>query len=130
MKLRYAPLLVLLFMLPAICNAGPIDKIAELIKQGNIHELSKFFAANVDISILDNTNVYSNTQAEIILQKFFTANKPSSVKILHRVNSNPNYNFAVLILTTDKGKYRVALTLKGTGEAMSIIELRIETEKT
>jgi hypothetical protein len=130
MKLKYVPLLVLLFMLPAICNAGPIDKIAALVKQGNVHELARFFAANVDISILDDTNVYSKTQAEIILQKFFTANKPSSVQILHRVNSNPNYNFAVLILTTDKGKYRVALTLKGTGEAMSIIELRIETEKT
>jgi hypothetical protein len=130
MKLKYAPLLVMLFMLPVVCLGGTIEKIAGLIKQGNVHELANFFAANVDISIIDESDVYSKTQAEIILKKFFTTNKPSSVKILHRVNSNPNYNFAVLIVTTDKGVYRVALTMKGAGEALSIIEFRIEAEKT
>ena len=129
MKLRYSPLLVLLFMLPAVCQAGPIDKIAELIKQGNVHELARFFAANVDIAILDDTNVYSKTQSELILEKFFKENKPLSVKILHRINSNPNYNFGVLILNTDKAKYRVSFTLKEEANAMVIIELRIETEK-
>jgi len=130
MKLRYAPILVLLFMLPAVCFAGPIDKIAELIKQGNVHELAKLFAPSVDIGILEDANVYSKTQAEIVLQKFFTNNRPTAVKILHRINSNSNYNFGVLILTTDKGKYRVSFTLKGAEGAMTIIELRIETEKT
>ena len=120
----------MLFMLPVVCLGGTIEKIAGLIKQGNVHELANFFAANVDISIIDESDVYSKTQAEIILKKFFTTNKPSSVKILHRVNSNPNYNFAVLIVTTDKGVYRVALTMKGAGEALSIIEFRIEAEKT
>jgi len=130
MKLRYAPILFLLFMFPALCVAGPIDKIAELIKQGNVHELSKFFSPNIDISVLDDTNVYSKTQSEMILQKFFSNNKPLSVKVLHRINSNANYNFGVLILTTDKGKYRVAFTLKGAEATMTMIELRIETEKT
>jgi hypothetical protein len=117
-------------MLPAICQAGPIDKIAELIKQGNVHELAKFFADNVDMAVLDNTNIYSKTQAEIILEKFFKENKPLSVKILHRVSSNSNYNFAVLILNTDKGQYRVSFTLKEAAKEMVIIDLRIETEKT
>ncbi|MDB5060828.1 MAG: hypothetical protein JWP67_671 [Mucilaginibacter sp.] len=129
MKLIYTPILLLLFMLPAI-QAGPIDKIAELIKQGNVHELAKFFADNVDMAVLDNTNVYSKTQAEIILEKFFKENKPLSVKIFHRVSSNSNYNFAVLILNTDKGKYRVSFTLKEAEKEMVIIDLRIETEKT
>ena len=130
MTLRYAPILLLLFMLPAVCTAGPIDKIAELIKQGNATELAKFFAANVDVSILDNTSVYSKTQTGVILDKFFKENKPQSVKILHRVNSNTNYNFAVLILTTDKGKFRISFTLKEVSGAMAMIELRVETEKT
>ncbi|MFA6085632.1 DUF4783 domain-containing protein [Mucilaginibacter sp.] len=137
MKLSYTPILLLLFMAPAICQAepgdkqaGPIDKIAELIKQGNVHELAKYFAANVDMAVLDNTNVYSKTQSELILERFFKENKPLSVKIFHRVSSNANYNFAVLILNTDKGKYRVSFTLKEVAKQMVIIDLRIETEKT
>lgn len=130
MKLSYTSLIVLLFMLPAVCKAGPIDKIAELFKQGNAHELAKYFAANVDMAVLESTNVYSKTQSELILEKFFKENKPTAVKIFHRVSSNANYQFGVVILSTDKGKYRVAFTLKEAGTETTLIELRIETEKT
>jgi len=131
MKLKCLPILVLLYLVPTACLAnGPIEKVAELIRQGNARELAKLFAASVDISILDNANVYSKTQAEQILDKFFKENKPASIKLLHRVNSNATYNFAVLLLTTDKGKYRVSYTMKEFEGAMVVVELRIETEKT
>jgi hypothetical protein len=130
MKLRYAPVLVMLLMLPAVCMADAIDKIAALLKQGNVHELAAYFATNVDVSILEDTNVYSNTQAELILEKFFKANKPAAVTILHRINSSATYKFGVIIVKTDKGKFRVSFTLKGAPATMQIIELRIETEKT
>jgi hypothetical protein len=130
MKLKYLPMLVLLYLVPSVCLAGPMDKIAELIKQGNAHELSKYFAASIDITVLENTNVYSKTQAEFILEKFFKENKPQSVTLLHRVNSSASFNFTVLLLNTDKGKYRVACTMKEVEKEMVIIELRIETEKT
>lgn len=130
MKLRYMPLLTILFLLPMVTKADVIEKIAEYLKQGSAQELSKIFANSVDISLANESNVYSKTQAELVLDKFFKENKPHSVKLLHRVSSNPNYNFAVYILTTDKGKYRVSCTLKEVGKVMGIIELRIETEKT
>ena len=123
-------MLVMLYMVPTVAFTGTIEKIAELIKNGNAHELAGYFASNVDITILDQANVYSRVQSEMILEKFFKDNKPRAVKLLHRINSNPNYNFGVLILTTDKGKYRVSYTLKEIEKAMVIIELRIETEKT
>ncbi len=130
MKLKYLPILVLLYLVPSVCLAGPIEKIAELIKQGNAHELSKYFAASIDITVLDNTNVYSKTQAELILEKFFKENKPQAVTVLHRVNSSATYNYSVLLLATDKGKYRVSYTMKEVEKEMVVIELRIETEKT
>ncbi|TFF30367.1 DUF4783 domain-containing protein [Mucilaginibacter psychrotolerans] len=130
MKLKYLPIVVLLYLVPTVCLAGPIDKIAELIKQGNAHELAKYFAASVDITVVDNTNVYSKVQAEVILEKFFKENKPLSIAVLHRVNSSATYNFTVYLLNTDKGKYRVACTMKEVEKAMVVIELRIETEKT
>lgn len=130
MKLKYLPLLILLYLVPNVCLAGPIEKIAELIKQGNSHELAKFFAPSIDLTVLENTNVYSKTQAELILEKFFKENRPSSATVLHKVNSNASYNFGVLLLQTDKGKFRVSYTMKEIEKEMVIIELRIETEKT
>jgi hypothetical protein len=127
MKLLYLPLLIL-YLVPAVV-ADPIDKVAALIRQGDTNELSKIFAATVEITIRDEENVYSKTQAKLILDKFFSLNKPLSVKMLHKVNSNPNYLFGVLSLNTDGGSYRIAYTLKKAESGLALIELRIETEK-
>jgi hypothetical protein len=129
MKHHYLSLFIIFCFIPVVSFADPIDKVADLIRQGNIHELSKLFAANVEIAIMGNENVYSKDQTELILDKFFNQNKPKSVKMLHKVNSNPNYSFGVLITTTDKGTFRIAYTMKETDGALLLIELRIETEK-
>jgi Na+-transporting NADH:ubiquinone oxidoreductase subunit NqrC len=129
MKLIYLPSLILLFLLPGFAPADAIDNVASLLKRGNSKELAKLFAPSIEISLMDEENIYSQAQATLILDKFFTKNKPKSIKLLHKVNSSANYRFGVFILTTDNGLYRVAFTLKGTDEKMNIIELRIEDEK-
>jgi hypothetical protein len=129
MKLIYLPSLILLFLLPGFAPADPIDNVANLLKQGNTKELAKLFAPSIEISLMDDENIYSQAQATLILDKFFSRNKPKSIKLLHKVNSSANYRFGVFILTTDSGLYRVAFTLKGSDEKMNIIELRIENEK-
>jgi hypothetical protein len=130
MKTLYMPLLVILYMVPGmVIAADPIDEVAALIKQGNAYQLATLFAPSVEFTLGEEENVYSKAQAEQILDKFFKDNRPRSISMLHKVNSNTNFRFGVLILTTDKGKFRIAYTLKGTGDALSLIELRIETEK-
>ena len=129
MKLIYLPSLILLFLLPDFAPADPIDNVANLLKQGNTKELARLFAPSIEISLMDDENIYSQAQATLILDKFFSRNKPKSIKLLHKVNSSANYRFGVFILTTDNGLYRVAFTLKGSDEKMNIIELRIENEK-
>jgi len=126
MKLLYVPILVLLYLVSVA--AGPIEKVAELMRQGNVAELTKLFAANVEITMQDDENLYSKTQAGLILDKFFSQNKPTSVKVLHKVNSSQNYIFGVIILNTQKGPYRIAVTLKQTGNTSELIEMRVETE--
>ena len=125
------PLIIILYLLPHTTVAQDrIAEIAELIKQANITELEKQFAPTIDVTILKEENVYSKIQASVVLTKFFTQNKPKSVKVLHKVNTNNTYRFGVLILTTDKGLYRVSFTLNGTNGTSQIIDLRIEAEKT
>jgi hypothetical protein len=107
----------------------PIDKFAELIGKGNVHELAKLFAPTIELTLMDNANTYSKAQAEIILTQFFNQNKPVSSKMLHKVNSNSNFIFGVVIINTDKGPFRASFTLKQMDGNMQLIELRLESEK-
>jgi hypothetical protein len=129
MKHFYLPAIIILFMLPAVAVADPIDNIADLIRQGNIHELANLFAPSVNVTILDDENIYTKLQAEGVLEKFFSLNKPRTVKILHKITSNPSYKFGVVIVTTEKGTFRIAYTLKETNGSFLLIEMRIEMEK-
>lgn len=130
MKLKYLPSFIfLLLLLPYASSADVIDNVANLLKAGNTRELSKLFTNNVEITIMEEENVYSQSQATVILDKFFAKNKPQGIKLLHKVNSGGNYHFGVYILSTDKGEFRVAITLKDAGKSTNVVELKIEDEK-
>ena len=107
-----------------------IDKTAGLIRRAEVYELAKTFTPTIELTILDSENDYSIQQAEQALNKFFKQNQPRSVRILHRISSNTNYRFGVVILNTDNGVYRVAFSLKKVDGRFLLNELRIETEKT
>jgi hypothetical protein len=130
MKLLYLFLLILPMPFALVVPEDIIDKTAELIKQGNVSELAKIFSPSVEMTILDQEDIYSTAQAELILANFFKHNPPKSIKILHRITSNANYRFAVLILTTNNGVYRTSFSLKNVNGRFELNELRIETEKT
>jgi hypothetical protein len=130
MKLIYLPSLMFLLLFALAAKADSIDNIAGFVKQGNTQAIGKLFAASVEFTISGQESLYSDTQATLVLNKFFNDNKPKSVKILHRVNSSSNYLFGVMFLTTDNGIYRISVTLSGSAGDMKIIELRIEAEKT
>jgi hypothetical protein len=110
-------------------QSDPIDKIAGLIRTGNVHELSKSFSSSVELTILDDDNTYSRSQAELKVTNFFKQNPVKTVSILHRVNSSADYRFGVLIATTPANTYRISVSLKKSGAEFMINELRIEPEK-
>ncbi|WP_426668389.1 DUF4783 domain-containing protein [Mucilaginibacter sp. McL0603] len=130
MKLLYVLLLILPLSFIFAQSKDVIDKTAELIRQGNVHELAGTFSSSVELAVLGEENVYSNKQSEAILTNFFKHNQPIAVKVIHRVTSNANYRFAVLMLTTNNGVYRTSFSLKNVNGRFELNELRIETEKT
>ena len=130
MKLVYLPLLLCLCLLsPAARAQDPIDNIATMLKHSDVHGLTALLAPTVEITMMDNEDTYSKRQAADVLTKFFAAHKPLKVSLLHKVNSNPNYLFGVLIINTDKGNYRLAVTLKDIDGKPELIEFRLESEK-
>jgi len=124
MKLILFPLLLLqLLILPAV---DTIDHVSELFGKGNVQEIAKLFPDNVDMGIQADVETYAKAQAVQQLQKFFAQNKPISSKTLHKVTSSATFNMGVIALTTDKGTYRVSLTLKDNKGVMQLVEVRIE----
>lgn len=105
------------------------DEIAEIsafFGMGNTRELSRFLSSSINLSYENNENVHSKAQAEIILNRFFKENPPKSSKITHRLTNNSNYEHAVFLLNTDKGDYRIAVSLKDSEQNRQLIEIRIE----
>jgi hypothetical protein len=110
--------------------ADVIDRTAELLKDGNAHELAATFSSTIEITILGEENVYSSAQAEQALADFFKRSQPKSAKVLHRITSNAHYQYAVIILGTSTGNYRTCVSLKSVNGKLEVSELRIEAEKT
>lgn len=122
-------ILSIAFIFICISNSLGKDLIAELsgqFRQGNAKEISKYFSPTVNLSILNDNNVYSKVQAEIILESFFKTNSPTGSKIVHRLDSNPNYQYAVIELNTIKGYFRVSYSIKIIDNQAQIVEIRIE----
>lgn len=126
-------ILLLLYLFPLyiqIPQADPLNNVATLLKDGNTKELFKIFSSTVELTILDEANVYSKVQAQIVLNNFFIKNQPKSMKIIHTSNTNLNYRFAVILLTTSTGNYRTSYSLKRIEESLYLTDVRIELEKT
>ncbi len=122
-------ILSIAFIFVCISNSLGRDLIAELssqFRQGNAKEISKYFSPTVNLSIINDSNVYSKVQAEIILESFFKTNSPTGSKIVHRLDSNPNYQYAVIELNTIKGYFRVSYSIKIIDNQAQIVEIRIE----
>jgi len=121
--------LLLLYLPIRALATDPIDNAADLLKTGNVHELAKTFAPIVDMSVLNLDGTFTPAKAETILNDFFGKNHVKSVSILHRVESNPNIRFAVLLLNTNTGVYRTSISFKLVNSVFLLNDLHIEVEK-
>lgn len=103
------------------------DPIVSAIKSGNSAELSKYFNVNIELAVLDNEDVYSKSQARIILSDFFAKHKVSSFNILHQGGKSGS-NYLIGNLVTNNGTFRVYYLLKKVGDKELIQQFRIENE--
>ena len=129
MKKLYLPLFFIFIALNGFVADDPFSKVADSIRQGNINQLTAMMAESVEIAVPGNESTFSKTQAAVVLNNFFSQNKPVSVKVLHKVNSNAHYQLGVLLVDTSSGLYRVALTLKEIKGTLQLIEFRVEPAK-
>ncbi|RLD46286.1 MAG: DUF4783 domain-containing protein [Bacteroidetes bacterium] len=127
-KFKYILLFALIIFSVSSFGLNPDDgAIISAIKSGNSVAVSKYFNSNVELSILDNEDVYSKSQAQIILKDFFAKHKVISFKVLHQGGKNGS-NYLIGNLVTSNGTFRVYYLLKKVGNKQLIQQFRIEDE--
>ena len=102
------------------------DGVVSALKSGNAKELAKYFNTNIDLTLIDKQDIYSKTQAEIILKEFFSKNTPTNFSVMHQ-GGKEGSKYVIGNLTTSTGTYRVSLFLKNQDNAQVIQQLRIES---
>jgi len=105
------------------------DDAAAAVKTGNAANVAKFFAASVDMKIIDKEDVYSKAQAELVLKDFFSKNPVKSFAVVHKGTSKTGDQFAIGTYETSSGKkFRTYFLFKKEGAGLTIQQLRFETQ--
>ena len=127
---RIASLFMTLALPLTLLAQGDVkDQVILALKTGNARALATHFIANIDLTVPENSDVYSKAQAEQILRKFFDEHVPSDLSIDHEGVSKMGDRYYIGKLHTSSGDYRVTFFLKKAGEVFQVKQLRIEADK-
>lgn len=123
-------LMFIFFLLPSIAMVQPnLNGISKAISDGDAVALSQFFDQSIEISILDDVDVYDKSEAVKTLQSFFAKNKPKSYSQMHKGTSKgADSQYSIGNLVTASNSYRVYVYLKVEGGKQIIQELRFDKE--
>lgn len=100
-----------LLLIPVLSQAQIQKDIISSIQKGNSKQLSKFFNQTVELGVLENNNVYSKSQAQQIISKFFSDNIPVSFNLLSDEIKKDARNI-IGTLKTNNATFRVYILLK------------------
>ncbi len=125
---NFASIIVLL-----ICFSGVFaqteENIAVALKAGNSKEIAKHFGTNVNLKILNQEDIYSKNQAEMILKDFFTKNPVKNYITKHNGTSKNGAQYSIGSLNTNNGNFRIYYFIRKNPDGVQIQELRIENEE-
>src|SRR5574344_875946 len=99
--------------------------ISKYLKQGNTEKLSAWFAKNLELDILGNSNDCSKVQATQIIKEFFTTYPPKNFVIIHKSGQAP-LKYAICTRNAGDEQFRVTLFVKPPSSGNLIQQLRIE----
>ncbi len=100
--------------------------LVSAFKAGNAQQIAAYFGDNVDLSIMGKVNLYSKSQAQQVLQHFFTEHPPKDFSIIHKGNAKTSQYYIGELASTKSVLYRVTLNCKKEGSKTIITSLTIE----
>jgi hypothetical protein len=103
------------------------EQLGSAIRSGDARTIAHYFNGNVDLTIVNQEEVYSKAQAEMVLKDFFSKNTPKNFSIIHQGVSKEGNKYAIGTLTTTQGSnFRTYFFVKESGGSAFIQELRFE----
>ena len=106
----------------------PSLAIANALRNGNSKEISKYFNDMVDLNIPGFKDNYSKTQAERILQDFFTKNQVKAFSLSRQGTSSDGSKFNIGTLDAGNKKFRVFFLFRKTNGVYLILQFQIQQE--
>ena len=88
--------------------------------------IASCFNDNVELVILEKENVCSKEQGEMILNDFFSKNKPVDFKLTHQGGTDSVYGIGKL--QTVNANFRIYFMLKSFANKPLLVQLRIEKD--
>lgn len=104
------------------------DDIAAAIRTGNPKNITNYFIESVDLKVIDQEDVFSKQQSEMILKDFFLKHPVKSFSIVHKSAPKNSSQYIIGTLETTNGKFRVYFLSKTIGNETLIQQFRIENE--
>ncbi len=123
-------LMFIFLLLPSIAMVQPnVNGISKAISSGDADALSQYFDQSIEISILDDVDMYDKAEAVQTLKSFFAKNKPKSYSQMHQGTSKgKDSQYTIGNLVTASNSYRVYVYLKVESGKQLIQELRFDRE--
>jgi hypothetical protein len=125
MKIPFT-LILLAFTLLGRTQADVTPKVVDCLKRGDATLLATFFMPQVELSIMDQDDVYTPKEAEELLKKFFVKNPVKDFVLKHQGTSKLDDQYRIGELITSKGNYRVTFFMKKSTSSLLIKQLKIE----
>lgn len=126
-KIIFSFVSIVFFNILVFNSFGQIpSQIGTGMKTGNAKMVAACFNDNIELVILDKENVCSKEQGEMILNDFFSKNKPTDYKLTFQGGSDSVYGIGKM--QTAGGNYRIYFMLKTFGNKSLIVQLRIEKD--
>lgn len=129
--MRTVKLAFILFLLGGLAQFSVAQSsvpagIVSAIKSGDANKLSAYFSDNLQLAVGNKNDIYSKQQSVGIISDFFKSNQVINFNIIHQASSRDAANFVIGTLATNKGKYRVSILIRRSGNNSIIQQLRIE----
>jgi hypothetical protein len=127
-KLNYTILILFSILVLGFSSSSQIpDEIINSLKTGNSTKLASYFNQNVELVVLENESVCSKSQAEQVINDFFSKYPPQKFTIIHQGGKGDS-NYAIGNLETQNGRFRVYFLIKTINQVSFIHQLRIELQ--
>lgn len=110
-------------------NDFSLASITKAMNTGDAEALGQYFDNSIELSVLDNEDIYNKAQAIQIVKDFFSLHQPKSFSQLHHGSSPASDSqYCIGNLVTSDSTYRVYIYMKMSAGKTVIQEIRFDKE--